>query len=204
MLQLLAKEPQEYPLSDAYQRLSPAFVTEDEVDAVLMQGGTYTDSQWDTYVYFRTCESPSERQKYLREQFGTGGQSSVTYSWDYDSKGLSLERSYDGKAYDAVHRTWAAAEKRVTELIQKGLYLQGASQADYAAYSRRKLAQEVFQLLHRLPPAEGLTATTPCNPFWLATAPTHFQRQRAQSSCLIGFGPIAGRFSVGPGNYVPD
>lgn len=153
MLRLLAKEPEDYPLSDAYQRIAAAFVTEDEVDAVLMQGGVYTDSQWDTYVYFRTHEERAQRQTYLREQFGIGGQSSATYSRDYGSKGVSLTRSYDGKAYDAVHRTWAAAEKRVTELIQKGQYLQGASQADYAAYSRRTLAQEVFQLLHWLPPA---------------------------------------------------
>ena len=63
-----------FPLTEGFKEERPAFITEDEINEAVAPGGSYSDSRLAAYVFFQNHPDRKERQEYLQESFGTGGE----------------------------------------------------------------------------------------------------------------------------------
>ena len=118
----------------AVEGFAPAggnFITEDEIDRLILQGSNVAQSKLRIASYFRQDHSAGERVRFLREEYGIGGHSDTGYHAWHDGKGITLSRSDDFSQgeYDTVHLSWRQVEKRIRDFVQKGQYLTPAEQA---------------------------------------------------------------------------
>ena len=119
------------------------FITEDEINAAMTRGSGFSGGKGRIYAFFRENHTDKEKEKFLREEYGTGGRShalyGATYSGeDHDGKGLH----YKKQDCPDVHLSWEKAAKRITGLVQKGRYLTEQEQAEYDKIQAEKALAE--------------------------------------------------------------
>jgi len=134
----------------------PIFITQDEVDAYLARGGSYSDGRLATYSFFLNHEDNKERADFLKNQYGIGGQSHALSGADdshseHDGKGLRLERGNYGNPAAKVELTWTKVAQRVDYLINSDKYMTAEDFARMPAYERSQMANRVISFYSRLP-----------------------------------------------------
>ena len=72
-----------------------SFITQDEIDHILIGGSNFANGKKRPYDYFMQGLTPEENIKFLKQEYGNGGASHALpgcdNSWkDYDGKGLHL------------------------------------------------------------------------------------------------------------------
>ncbi|MBR0411742.1 MAG: N-6 DNA methylase [Eubacterium sp.] len=132
------------------------FITQDEIDAFLADGGPYSDGRLSTYSFYLRHEDEKERIDYIRNRYGTGGRSHALSGADdshadYDAKGLRLERGNYGNPKASVLLTWPKVAKRVDYLIKNDRFLTAGDHARIPAYERGQMARQVILFYSRLP-----------------------------------------------------
>lgn len=133
------------------------FITEDEVDAYLLRGGSYQSGKYRILSYFLHDHTPKEREDFLKTEYGHGGQShalsGADNSWadSEPGKGIILKRGGLSNPYDTVKLTWSAAEKRIGKLIQDGRYMPRAELNHIPDYEKEMLARNVTNFYYNLP-----------------------------------------------------
>lgn len=141
-LEQLMLPAREFPLSADFKEERPSFITEDEINAVLAPGGSYSDSKLATYVFFENHPDRKQRQDHLKESFGTGGGgSSIRDTW-HDAKGMKIKRSY-GKQYAETFLNWNQAERRISQMMESDRYLTPEDRARFPEYERHILSRNV-------------------------------------------------------------
>ncbi len=138
------------------------FITQDEIDAFLTRGGSYSGSKERTYRYFTEPHTQDERAAYLKEAYGIGGSSHALSgaddSWaDYDSKGIVLKRGDITNPSAVVKLNWKQAAKCVGELIDHGWFL---TAAEMDRYMQNHLEEPITI---EPEPAEGADAYSPAS-----------------------------------------
>ncbi|WP_319638776.1 MULTISPECIES: SNF2-related protein [Blautia] len=132
------------------------FITQDEIDAFLAGGGPYSDGRLSTYSFYLLNEDDKARTDFIKERYGTGGQSHAlcgadnSYA-DYDGKGLQLKRGEIGNPDTSVLLPWAKVAKRVGYLIDNQQFLRSADYSRMPDYERKRIAGKVISFYARLP-----------------------------------------------------
>ncbi|MDY3031313.1 MAG: hypothetical protein SOS24_06085, partial [Clostridia bacterium] len=110
-------------VSDKASRISPTFITEDEIDKLLIGSTKYSTQKIETYLYFKENADAQERIKFLKERYGIGGGVSGVFWNKHDAKGISFSRSDIFSPFAKVTLPWNKVEKRIDGLIKAGKYL---------------------------------------------------------------------------------
>ncbi len=134
----------------------PAFITQDEVDACLIKGGSFSDWRLDVYSYFISDKTDKEKTDFLRKKYGIGSGGGAVPGADepsvwYDGKGLCLTRGeYDSVKAETLLK-WPAVAKRIKYLIESGRYLSTADLSRMPEYEKEQMAGRVLDFYYRIP-----------------------------------------------------
>lgn len=136
----LQRESLVFTADESVSTARPGFITQDEVDALLIGGANIEDSKFRVYSFFLQNHTAKEKSNFLKDEYGTGG--SGTTEW-HDSKGISFSRENNHMPYDKVILPWGKVAKRIDELIADGRYM-SQRELDYIPeYEKEELAREV-------------------------------------------------------------
>ena len=122
------------------------FVTEDEINHVLMRGSNFEDGKSRIYIYFTSDHTNLEKAEFLKAEYSSGSHShalpgsSRSYV-DYSANGLALRK----ENYPIIEISWSRVAARIDTLIQKGRYL---------TPKERLRAEEIRQRQQDLPVAQ--------------------------------------------------
>lgn len=99
------------------------FISDDQIDAVLVGGSSIESSQSRISAYFNEAHSESEKIAFLKNEYGIGGlMPGIPGIWDssesHDGRGIELKQ--DGCA--DVQLSWKKVADRIDELILQGRY----------------------------------------------------------------------------------
>lgn len=124
---LLSVEGQLQFLDDRAAEDVPAFsFTQEIIDRALQNGSSFSQGKYRIYCYFKQGHSMEDTVKFLKNEYGVGGTSSILMGTgigeDHDGKGLKLHRGY-GEDSPKILLKWNAVAKRIGELIDVGRYL---------------------------------------------------------------------------------
>ena len=155
--QKFAKEAIPYQARDGFAwEEHPVFITQDEIDAFLTRGGSYSDGRLSTYAFFIQEKTAKEKANFLKDRYGIGGCSHAlcgadqSYA-DYDGKGIHLKRGNLTHPDAQVLLKWPQAAKRVQQLIDNGMYLKSADYSRMPVYEREVLAGRIIRFYARMP-----------------------------------------------------
>ena len=119
------------------------FITEDEIDANLAEGGLMSGSKGRIFAFFQQPYSDREREDFLKQEYGTGGRSHALSNADgsdesHSGKGIR----YQKRGCPEVRLTWEKVAGRIAGLIRRGLYLTEQEQAEYDRIQAEKVQAE--------------------------------------------------------------
>jgi len=119
------------------------FITEDEIDANLAEGGLMSGSKGRIFAFFQQPHSNKEQVDFLKQEYGTGGRSHALSNADgsdesHSGKGMR----YQKRGCPEVHLTWEKVAGRIAGLIRRGLYLTEQEQAEYDRIQAEKVQAE--------------------------------------------------------------
>lgn len=155
--QKFAKEAVPYQAREEFAwEEHPIFITQDEIDAFLVGGGSYRDGRLSTYAFFIQDKSEREKADFVKESYGIGGRSHALSGADhshadYDGKGLKLERGSYSHPEATVFLKWTQVVKRIEFLIEQDFYLKAADYTRMHIYEREQLANRIVSFYYRLP-----------------------------------------------------
>ncbi|MBO5047916.1 MAG: DNA methylase, partial [Clostridia bacterium] len=134
-LQDLQREPVIFRAAEGFDPKRERFITKDEIDRLLRGSEQRSDYRLGVYSFFRTHKDTKEREKYLREKFGTGG---GTYDGNaytnHDGKGYSFSRGDIMSPFAKITLSWAQVTKRITELYNRNSFLTEQDKEGMAEY----------------------------------------------------------------------
>ncbi len=119
------------------------FITEDEIDANLAEGGLMSGSKGRIFAFFQQPYSDRERVDFLKQEYGTGGRSHALSNADgsdesHSGKGIR----YQKRGCPEVRLTWQKVAGRIAGLIRQGLYLTEREQAEHDRIQAEKVQAE--------------------------------------------------------------
>lgn len=114
---------------------APTFsFTQEIIDYTLQKGSNFHESKMRIYNHFEQSLSTQENIKFLKQEYGWGGSSSIHIGTqigiDYDGKGIKLHRGYENDA-PKITIPWHKVEKRISELIKADRYLNSKEKEAY-------------------------------------------------------------------------
>ena len=114
---------------------APTFsFTQEIIDYTLQKGSNFHESKMRIYNHFEQSLSTEEYIKFLKQEYGWGGSSSIHIGTqigiDYDGKGIKLHRGYENDA-PKITIPWHKVEKRISELIKADRYLNSKEKEAY-------------------------------------------------------------------------
>ena len=139
----LQREPLTFTADETASTARAAFITQDEVDQVLMGGGNISHGKFRIYSYFLQGHTAKEKADFLKNEYGTGGNSRLGFDEWHDSKGIAYSRENNHMPYDKVILIWPRVVRRIDELIAEGRYM-SQRELDYIPkYKKEELAREI-------------------------------------------------------------
>ena len=138
---------QEFHAAEGFVPGRASFITEDEIDRLLLGGSSYADGKFSIYSYFVQGHNAQECAKFLREAYGDGGSSYTGYDEWHDSKGIKFTRQDDEsgfKGYATIRLNWNQVQKRVRALIDSGNYLSEQERERLPDYEAATLARRIY------------------------------------------------------------
>ena len=133
----------EFPLADEVNVRLENFITQDEIDSRLTHGSGVSQGLFRIYDYFKEGHDSKDNVAFLKNEYGTGGQSHALIgndkSWeDHDAKGIQLDKGSIMDPYTSVLLNWNVVEKRIRELIAEDKYLSPRAKEAYAEYKKEQ------------------------------------------------------------------
>lgn len=131
------------------------FISEDEIDNLLVGNGTIRQRKFDIFSYYCGDHTPKERADFLKNEYGHGGGGRLGFNTNYDSKGIFYareDRSFH--AYDKILLPWNKVEKRISKLIQDGRYMSKKELEYIPSYEKKQLARIIYSFFCNVPPSE--------------------------------------------------
>lgn len=101
-----------------------AFITQDEIDWLLLSGSGFESGNYRIYHYFQSTANREKRVAFLKNEFGIGGKapaiSDDKSSMEmHDAKGIRLSK----RNCEEILLKWPIVEKTIQTLIDRGRYL---------------------------------------------------------------------------------
>ena len=144
-LRNLQREPVIFRAAEGFDPKRERFITKDEIDRLLRGSEQRSDYRLGVYSFFRTHKDTKEREKYLREKFGTGG---GTYDGNaytnHDGKGYSFSRGDIMSPFAKITLSWAQVTKRITELYNRNSFLTEQDKEGMAEYEIGQLGRIIY------------------------------------------------------------
>lgn len=148
----LQREPVVFPFSESIELMPKQFISEDEIDRLLIRGGGYEHSKFRIYAYFRADHTITERTDFLKHEYGTGGSGRFGFEENHDGKGISYARSNRShETIDKVLLPWNRVEKRISGLIRQGRYMTDEELAYIPTYEKGELAKSIYHFFDGVP-----------------------------------------------------
>ncbi len=125
---------------------APQFITQDEIDRLLRDGGSTSGGKWRIFRYFTEAHSVEDKADFLKREYGIGGRSHALSdapgsSENHDAKGMELSKG----GCENVSLTWRQIARRIDELIAADRFMADVELAMYdthtAAYASYNLAK---------------------------------------------------------------
>jgi len=120
-----------------------AFITQDEVDRLLVGNGSVEDGKYSIYAYFMQGHTATEKAKFLRDKYGIGGFGYTGFDELHDGRGIAFSRGNGAIPYDKIILPWPKVAKRIDELIAEGRYMNQAQLDHLPEYEKGVLAREI-------------------------------------------------------------
>lgn len=131
------------------------FISEDEIDNLLVGNGTIRQRKFDIFSYYCGDHTPKERADFLKNEYGHGGCSRLGFCTNHDSKGISYAREDRSlHAYDKILLPWNKVEKRISKLIQDGRYMSKKELEYIPSYEKKQLARIIYNFFYNVLPSE--------------------------------------------------
>ena len=92
--------PEQFKAVEDFAPAKVSFITEDEINRLLMRGGNISESKLRIYSYFKQGHDAKECAEFLRHEYGEGGHCSQGYNEDHNSKGIRFTRSDEESGFD--------------------------------------------------------------------------------------------------------
>jgi len=148
-LEDLQREPVIFHGDQATSSLPERFITLDEIDAALegYSGRAGSDHRLDVYAFFRSHSDLKERERFLKDHYGTGGSYGGNDNVNYEPKGFSFSHGDITKPYAKIEWTWATVARRIDTLITQNRFLSDEDRAYMPEYERRHLALTIYNAL---------------------------------------------------------
>ena len=145
---------EQYRATEGFAPVSASFITEDEIDQLLMRGSNVSEGKMRVFSYFMQDHNAQECAAFLKNEYGDGGYGYTGYSESHNSKGIKFTRQdeisgYSG--YDTVHLNWNQVHKRIRDLIDQGRYLNERERAYLPTYERLTLARKIYAFQYNDP-----------------------------------------------------
>ncbi len=151
---------QKQEIARAEDDKSSAFViSQEDIDAVLLRGGSVSDGKYRIYEQFLKRESMADNAAFLKKEYGTGGaypaiSGRKLNEW-HDPKGIRISTGGIIQPDAELTLPWRKAAKRIGELIAADRYLNRAEKESYPAYlaqvkqrkARWALAEEIQSVI---------------------------------------------------------
>ena len=151
-LEGLLREVVVFPAPEPAEPAPSQFITEDEIDKLLIGGGSIQHSKFRIYAYYREGHTSKERASFLKDEYGWGGTGRMGFNENHDGKGISYSREdRHFKPYDKILLPWNKVEKRISELIRQGRYLTEKELAYIPTYEKEQLAISIYHFFTRVP-----------------------------------------------------
>lgn len=124
----------------------PQFITQDEIDKLLRDGGSTSGGKWQIFRYFTEEHSVEDKADFLKREYGIGGRSHALSDApgsdeSHDAKGMTLSKG----GCENVSLTWRQIARRIDTLIASDRFMTAAElamydthTAAYASYNRAK------------------------------------------------------------------
>ena len=134
------------------------FITMDEIDRRLGRGSSFQHGAFRIYEYFQEGHDTKETVAFLKNEYGTGGQShalpGADHSYeDHDAKGIRFRKGCITNPYIDVLLSWKVVEKRIRKLVEQDRYLSPEGKEAYARYqeeqAQKRLEAEKERLEHQ-------------------------------------------------------
>ncbi len=143
-------EKRKFLSDDSFMRQCKMFITEDELEQYFLND--HPDAQLDTYSYFLNHTNTADRQKAIKEGFGTfSGSSRQGYDTGKSPKGLSYQRDYIFKNYDSVQLTVPQVVKYYEKLLAQKRYPSQEAIHNIPKYQEDKLARTIYHAFYDVP-----------------------------------------------------
>ena len=122
------------------------FITQDEIDRILRDGGSTSGGKWRIFRYFTEAHSVEDKADFLKREYGIGGRSHALSDApgsheNHDVKGMELSKG----GCENVTLSWRQVARRIDELIASDRFMTAAElamydthTAAYASYNRAK------------------------------------------------------------------
>ena len=109
------------------------FITEDEINAALGEGGNVSGGKQRIYNFFQESHTAKEKADFLKNEYGTGGSIPVRSGWlefgeNHDSRGITFNK----KHCPDVRLNWNMTAKRIDKIIEQGRYVTPEELAEWA------------------------------------------------------------------------
>jgi len=140
--------------SFSYDKPHTYFITQDEVDAFLTRGSSYSESKFRFISFFLGDHDTKEKVAFLKREYGHGGGThSQTDGWcnAEPGKGINIQRGKIGDPDAEVTLKWPAVIKRIEQLLADGRYVSRAELDRIPDYERIELVRQITGFYHNLP-----------------------------------------------------
>lgn len=124
----------------------PQFITQDEIDRILRDGGSTAGGKWRIFRFFTEEHSVDDKADFLKREYGIGGRSHALSDApgsdeSHDAKGMTLSKG----GCENVSLTWRQVARRIDALIASDRFMTALElamydthTAAYASYNRAK------------------------------------------------------------------
>jgi N12 class adenine-specific DNA methylase len=140
----LQHEPLTFTADETIIPAKASFITQDELDRLLIGGGNIEQTKLRIYSFFLNEHSDKEKVDFLKNEYGTGDRGRTGYNEWHDSKGISLSRGSILTPYDKVLLSWPKVAKRIGELISENRYMSKQELEYISEYEKEVLANKIY------------------------------------------------------------
>lgn len=126
------------------------FISEDEINKHLLGGSGMQDGRYRIHIFFTKNRDKYERQQFLKHEYGIGGSANDRLYENHDGKGISLSHGDIMEPYAQVHLKWNEVEKRIDDLIKRGIYLNKKDIENIPNYEKERIVIAVHHAYSRV------------------------------------------------------
>ena len=143
-LEDLQRKPLTFTADEPVSAARPRFITQDELDALLLRGSNIDRSKYRIYSYFLQDNTQKEKADFLKEEYGNGGHSRTGISESHNSDGIVFSRDNNSMPYDKITLTWPKVAKRIDELIAERRYMSAQELEYIPEYEKSELSRGIY------------------------------------------------------------